>query len=109
MSASTETGRPPESARAATRARCLGVPRSSVAPSRLASTGPSTPTRTPTPGRIRTTGAVRRDVRDGPRLTATRTRRSFLPMEADGAPPRRQRIGAYAVVGRGHDILLTRL
>ena len=30
-------------------------------------------------------------------------------MEADGAPPRRQRIGAYAVVGRGQDILLTRL
>jgi ADP-ribose pyrophosphatase YjhB (NUDIX family) len=30
-------------------------------------------------------------------------------MTADGAPPRRQRVGAYAVVGRGQDILLTRL
>ena len=30
-------------------------------------------------------------------------------MHDDGAPPKRQRIGAYAVVGRGEDILLTRL
>jgi len=30
-------------------------------------------------------------------------------MQEDGTPPQRQRIGAYAVVGRGQDILLTRL